>query len=131
MVNDLLETTSANLAGIETIEDVRAADRPLAAFSPPMAARERRLKAFMYERLYHHAEQLKTANLAKDVIARLYAAFDQDPTLMSAGWADRLPAAQPDRGRHIADYIAGMTDGFAIAQYARIFGQVPEGLSNV
>ena len=65
------------------------------------------------------------------MVARLYAAYDQDPGLMTAGWAERLPPAEPERARHIADFIAGMTDTFAIGQYARIFGKAPEGLTNV
>ena len=131
MVNDLIETTRSNLHGIDSARDVRGAGTPLATFSPAMAARERELKRFLYARLYHHAEQVATARRAKDVIAKLYAAYDQDPSLMTPGWSDRLPAPEPERGRHIADYIAGMTDQYAIAQYNRIFGQIPEGLSNV
>ena len=50
---------------------------------------------------------------------------------MGKGWAAQMPAAEPGRSRHIADYIAGMTDRFAISAYARVFGKVPEGLSNV
>ena len=131
MVNDLLETTRANLHGVASVGHVRGAGGPIAAFSPEMAQRERQLKAFMYERLYHHPDQLRTADKAKDVIARLFAAFDQDPALMTSAWAERLPDAQPERARHIADYIAGMTDGFAMRQYEKIFGTRPEGLSNV
>ena len=131
MVNDLLETTRSNLAGVNSIEDVRGAGRALASFSPNMAAQERQLKRFMYDKLYHHEDQLRTAGLAKDVIAQLYAAFDQDPALMSKSWAERLPQEEPARGRHIADFIAGMTDHNAISQFRRIFGSVPEGLSNV
>ena len=65
MVNDLLATTRANLAGVSSVEEVRAADRPLAAFSPEMAARERQLKTFLYRRLYYHPEQLATAERAR------------------------------------------------------------------
>jgi dGTPase len=50
---------------------------------------------------------------------------------MGPGWAERLREAEPDRSRHIADYLAGMTDRFAIAAYARITGITPEGLRNV
>ena len=50
---------------------------------------------------------------------------------MGEGWAAQLPVAEPARSRHIADYIAGMTDRFAISAYSRVFGQAPEGLSNV
>ncbi|MBH5323035.1 deoxyguanosinetriphosphate triphosphohydrolase [Aurantiacibacter sediminis] len=131
MVNDLLETTRKGLKGIDTIEQVRGAGGPIARFSPGMAQQERQLKRFMYDRLYHHPEQMRTADRAKDVIARLYAAYDQQPDLMNAEWHDKLPEEEPARGRHIADYIAGMTDYFAIRQYAEIFGSVPEGLSNV
>ena len=131
MVNDLLETTRANLAGIETIDDVRGAGRAIAAFSPEMAQRERRLKAFLYERLYYHDEQMRTAERAQEVIAKLYAAYDQDPALMTPSWVERLPAGEPGRGRHIADFIAGMTDRYAIDRYRQIYGDVPDRLSNV
>jgi len=131
MVNDLLATTSANLAGMCSADDIRQAGMPIAAFSPAMAAQERRLKAFLYERLYHHSEQLATARKAKALIARLFAAYSEDPTLLSLGWRDILPVEDSDRARHIGDFIAGMTDRYAIDQYARIFGKVPEGLSNV
>lgn len=131
MVNDLLTTTRTNLEGIDSINEVRGAGRAIASFSPEMQARERRLKSFMYDRLYHHEEQLRTAAKAKDVIARLYAAFDQEPSLMNEAWASSLPSAEPERGRHIADFVAGMTDGYAMRQFAAIFGSVPEGLSNV
>ena len=131
MCNDLLETTRANLKGVDSIEDVRDAGRPIATFSPEMADRERTLKRFMYDRLYHHEEQVRTASLAKDVIARLYAAYDQDSERMSRSWSGTIPVQQPGRARHIADFIAGMTDRYAIRQYAELFGSVPEGLSNV
>ena len=131
MVNDLLETTRKNLQGIGSIGEVRGAGGPIATFSPEMAARERTLKRFMYDRLYHHEDQLRTAGRAKDVIARLYAAYDQDPEAMPQRWAMSLPTEEPARGRHIADFIAGMTDSYAMSQYAKIFGSVPEGLSNV
>lgn len=131
MVNDLLETTRSNLKDVNAIEDVRNAGHALATFSPEMAGQERQLKRFMYERLYHHPDQLRTAGRAKNVIARLFAAFDQNPALMARGWAERVPATQPERGRHIADFIAGMTDNYAMRQYGNIFGSIPEGLSNV
>jgi len=131
MVNDVIETTCANLAGIGSPEQVRGAGCALAAFSPPMAAQERTLKAFLYQRLYHHPEQLQTAKVAKMVIARLFAAFDPDPSLMSESWHRRLPDTEPERARHIADFIAGMTDRYALGHYRRIVGETPEGLSPV
>jgi dGTPase len=131
MVNDLIVTTRANLAGMGSVQDVRQAGRAVAGFSPEWASRERRLKAFLYERLYYHPEQVETARVAHKVIARLYAAFDQEPALMNPGWRETLPADPALRARHIADFIAGMTDRYAIDCHRRIFGDVPEGLSNV
>ncbi|GAA4644310.1 deoxyguanosinetriphosphate triphosphohydrolase [Pontixanthobacter gangjinensis] len=131
MVNDVLEHTTANLIGVETVTDVRTAGRMLASFSPAMAVSERRLKNFMYEKLYYHPEQLATAEKARDVVARLYAAYEQDDRYLEEGWRDTLPENEPERSRHIADYIAGMTDRFAIDQCKIIYGSAPEGLSNV
>jgi dGTPase len=131
MVNDVIAETARRVAGMASVEDVRAADHACAAFSPELAAQERRLKTFMYARLYHHPQQIATAERARMVTARLYAAYAQDPALMEPGWAERLPDSEPDRSRHIADFVAGMTDRFAISAYARIYGQTPEGLSNV
>jgi len=131
MVNDLITETAERAAGMGSADEVRAAGRPLAAFSQAMVAHERSLKAFMYERLYHHPQQLQTAKRARAVTAELYAALVQDPKLMEEGWLGRLPAEEPARSRHIADYIAGMTDKFAISAHARIYGRTPEGLRNV
>ena len=96
-----------------------------------MAVAERRLKQFMYRRLYYHPEQIATAEKAREVVAKLFVAYQQDPTTMPDDWVGRLPAAEPEKSRHIADFIAGMTDRFAIRQCQQIYGRAPEGLSNV
>ena len=131
MVNDVLAQTRERTQGMASIADVRAAGRASCAFSEPLAEAERGLKHFLYQRLYYHPEQIATATRAREVTAALFSAFAGEPALMGEGWASRLPAAEPWRSRHIADYIAGMTDRFAISAYARIFGNTPEGLSNV
>ena len=131
MVNDLIAQTRANLVGIESVCDVRAAGRQLVTFSPDVEEGERAFKRFMYEKLYYHPEQLETARRARAVIAELYAAYSQEPVLMEESWIDGLPRQEPQRSRHIADYIAGMTDRYAIACHARIYGSTPEGLRNV
>ena len=130
-MNDVIETTRANVAGVGSADQVRAAGLPLAAFSEGMAAQERRLKAFMYANLYHHLQQRATAGRAREVIARLYAAYSQDPARLPERWRAALPAAEPERSRHIADFIAGMTDRYAMNSYTDIFGDTPRGLSNV
>ncbi|MBX7495521.1 deoxyguanosinetriphosphate triphosphohydrolase [Qipengyuania sp. 6B39] len=131
MVNDLLTQTRANVQDVASVDEVRSAGKVLAAFSPAMWEQERRLKKFMYERLYYHPEQLQTAERARDVISRLYVAYSQDPSTMPDEWLAKAPQGDPHRSRHIADFIAGMTDRYAIEQVRRIYGRAPEGLSNV
>jgi dGTPase len=131
MVNDVIGETAARAHGMTSVADVRAAGRATAAFSSALEAQERALKTFMYAKLYHHPQQIQTAERARAVTAELYAAYAQEPSLMEEGWLARLPAEEPQRSRHIADYIAGMTDRFALAAHARIYGRTVEGLSNV
>ena len=131
MVNDVLAHTRANLAGIGSVAEVRAAGRQLAGFSPAMAAEERCLKDFMYAELYYHPEQTAAAARARDVVAQLFAAYRADASLMPSEWQARLPADNPARARVIADFIAGMSDRFAIQAFALIHGTRPDGLINV
>ncbi|TGX55597.1 deoxyguanosinetriphosphate triphosphohydrolase [Sphingomonas gei] len=131
MVNDLIGSTQARLTGggIETIEDVRAAGRCLVTFSDAMRDAERGLKRFMYANLYHHPSQLAAAQAAHDVVAGLFATYAADPARMPAEWREVLPAHEPWRSRHIADFIAGMTDRYAVARYREGVGPIdlPEG----
>ena len=131
MVADLLETTRAALAGVNSIDEVRGTRQPTIRFSEPMAARERALKAFLYDRLYHHPRQRRTAEKARGVIAGLFAEYAARPELMPASWVADLPRTQPAAARHIADYIAGMTDRYAMDRHAELVGPVPQGLSHV
>ncbi|MCW3847556.1 deoxyguanosinetriphosphate triphosphohydrolase [Sphingomonas sp. LB-2] len=131
MVNDLIETTRARVAAarVRSVDDVRAAGEALAGFSPEMRDAERGLKRFMYANLYHHPSQLDAARAAHGVVAGLFAAYAADPMLMPEEWREALPAEEPRRSRHIADFIAGMTDRYAIRSYERVVGPVdlPEG----
>ena len=131
MVNDVIGETSVRVKDFGSGADVRNAGRASVAFSAPLSEQERRLKAFMYDSLYHHPQQLRTAGRARAVTAELYAAYAQDPALMEPGWAARVPAEEPARSRHIADFIAGMTDRYAIAAHAKIYGETPEDLRHV
>jgi len=131
MVNDFIAATQARLAakGVQSIADVRAAGEQLGGFSRDMAEAERGLKRFLYANLYHHPSQLEAAEAARQVVAGLFAAYAADPALMPAEWQGALPDAEPARSRHIADFIAGMTDRYAIRRYEDAIGPLalPEG----
>ena len=131
MVNDVIDNTRSNLRGISSIGEVRDAGQCLAGFSLPMAQAERGLKSFMYDKLYYHPDQVAAAGKARDVVSRLFAAYAQDARLMPAQWQENLPAEDPDRSRAIADFIAGMSDRFAIERCRAIYGEAPQGLINV
>lgn len=131
MVNDVLTQTAQQVTHLGSVAEVRAAGRQLAGFTPDMAVQERRLKSFMYERLYYHPEQIAAADKAREVVARLFAAYAADVRLIPAEWQARLPEQEPQRSRMIADFIAGMSDRFAIQSLGRIYGETPEGLINV
>jgi dGTPase len=131
MVMDLIETSRRAIdgAGVSSADDVRDAGGALVAFSDRMRDDERELKRFMYANLYHHPRQLAAAEAARSVVAGLFDAYRADPALMPEDWAMRLPAEEPWLSRHIADFIAGMTDRYAIARYREVVGPIdlPEG----
>ena len=131
MVNDVVAHSRAAIeaAGIDSAAAVRAHRGQLIAFSPAMADAERTLKRFMYANLYHHPQQLRAADAARHVVSGLFAAYRADPALLPESWRSTLPEADPGRSRHIADFIAGMTDRYAIARYREHVGPVemPEG----
>lgn len=133
MVNDVIANTIAKVgeAGVASVDDVRAAARQLAGFSPDLAEDERGLKAFMYRELYHHPGQIAAAEGARRVVATLFAAY-ADGAPMGGEWDVRCPAEGVARIRHIGDYIAGMTDRFALDRFAEIAGRdaVPQELAH-
>ena len=131
MVNDLIAESRHRIgaAGVTNVAEVRAAGQSLIAFSPAMATAERELKRFMYANLYHHPRQLAAAGAAAQVVAGLFAAYRDDPAGLPEEWRARLPEDEPGITRHIADFIAGMTDRYAIARYREVVGAIdlPEG----
>lgn len=125
MVNDVITETERRLveASIETREDVRAAGRALVGFSASMAEEERRLKAFLYEHMYRSAPVRAVAGEAQKVLAGLFAAYRSDPSLLPPE-RGRAIGDEVSKLRAIGDFIAGMTDRYAIAQYRQHVGPV-------
>lgn len=124
MVSDVLDETRRRVgaSGVATIEEVRAAGRPLAAFSDPLWSEEQALKRFLYAKLYGAPELVAVLREAERVVAGLAAAYRADPGLLPEGWSageDELTTL-----RTIGDFIAGMTDRFAIARHEELIGPV-------
>ncbi|WP_041656460.1 deoxyguanosinetriphosphate triphosphohydrolase [Azoarcus sp. KH32C] len=119
MALDLIATTRANIvaAGIETLADVHRAPR-LVAYSEAMQPRLRELKAFLRHNLYQHYQVLRMTDKARRIIDDLFGAFMNDPRLLPPQYQLR---AKTDTPRAIADYIAGMTDRYAMREHRRLF----------
>jgi dGTPase len=126
MVSDVLAETKRRLAEAapKSVEDVRAAGRTLVWFSDAMYAAERELKTFLRARMYNHPLNLDIRKPAREVVAGLFDAFHSGTAPLPDGWATSLPAQEPARARHVADFIAGMTDRYAIRTYRKLVGDI-------
>ncbi|MEO8176088.1 MAG: deoxyguanosinetriphosphate triphosphohydrolase [Sphingomicrobium sp.] len=124
MVRDVLAETRRRIgeAGVETIDEVRGAGRALSGFTEALAAEEMALKAFLYARLYNSPALIPVRDEAQRVVANLAAAYRADPALLPDGW--QRDAGETARLRAIGDFIAGMTDRFAIARHEQLIGPV-------
>jgi dGTPase len=124
MVGDVLEETRRRIAdsGLATIEDVRAAGRPLVGFSDAMRAEERGLKRHLYAHLYD-SDVLRPVRIeAQRIVGDLARYYRENPAALPAGW--QRGEGETARLRGIGDYIAGMTDRFAIARHEELIGPV-------
>jgi dGTPase len=119
LMEDVLDQTRDNLAGLSSTAAVRAAGRATAAFSPGLFGRLKALKAFQMDNMYRHPRVMVSMTRAQKVVTDLFKAFVADPGLLPADWATSARAAVP--GTVARDYIAGMTDRYALAEYARVF----------
>jgi dGTPase len=119
-VYDVIDTTRARLhaAGVDSADAVRNSP-PLVAFSDAMRERSQVLKTFLFRNLYRHPQVMETTDRARRVVADLFERYLHSP--------EELPEAhgrRRDTARAVADYIAGMTDRFAIREHERLFGAV-------
>jgi dGTPase len=124
MVSDVVAETRRRIAAarIATVADIRALGAPLVAFSETMRAHDRALRAFLMERMYRHYRVSRMASKARRIVAELFELFWAEPVCLPTEWralADRPGTAVT--ARVVADYIAGMTDRFALDEHYRLF----------
>jgi dGTPase len=124
LLDDLLAETRRRLAaaGPANAAAVRGAGHAMAAFSPARLAELKALKAFLFARMYRHPRVMRSMERAKGVVTDLYEAFLADPALLPPDWAAVCGmAGDTTTGRVARDYIAGMTDNYALEDYGRVF----------
>jgi dGTPase len=128
VASDLIRTTQARLAESRptSIDDVRERARPLASFTPEVRAENQELKKFLGERVYRHHKVLRMTSKARRVLKELFVALMEDVNLMPEEHRDAARRAEHQHGasgraRAVADYVAGMTDRYAILEHRRLF----------
>ncbi len=128
VVTDLIKTTQSKLrdAKPRSIDDVRRQARPLVGLSDATRAEHDELKKFLREHVYKHYKVLRMTTKAKRVLKELFSAFFHDVDLLPKEHLDAAVRAEEDRGtsgraRAVADYLAGMTDRYAILEHRRLF----------
>ncbi|MBO6719704.1 MAG: deoxyguanosinetriphosphate triphosphohydrolase [Rhizobiaceae bacterium] len=129
MVEDVIVNSKARLALLapQSVEDVRAASETMVTFSPEMAKSEKTLKRFLYANLYRSPAVMKVRANAERVVAELFDAYYADPRQMPEGWREGLDRAEERiRARSVADFLAGMTDTYALKEHQRLFDRTPE-----
>jgi dGTPase len=119
LVTDLIAQTEQHIRTYapQSVDDVRAAP-PLVAFSAEMHELNRELKAFLRTHLYRHYRVMRMSAKARRIIGDLFQAFMEDPRLLPPQFN---PQSESGRARSVADYIAGMTDRYAIREHRRLF----------
>jgi dGTPase len=106
-----------------SVDDIRRAGAPVVAFSPDMAAADRAIKAFLFPRMYRHPRIVRIMDDAQTVVSDLFARYMRVPADLP--WRDTAAAAAAGP-REVADFIAGMTDRYALSEHARLFDSTPE-----
>ena len=127
-IEDAIEHSAAQIAAAApaSTDEARHAGRQLIGFSPEMAGGEEGLKAELFGRVYRHADVMGPVAQAERIVERLFDAY-LDGAPMPGRWADAFAAAEQEgKPRVVSDFVAGMTDQFALAESQRLFDERPE-----
>lgn len=134
-VEDAIAESSRRIAALEPdiSDDIRFAPEPVIAFSPRFVAADRDMKQFLFPNMYRHQRLGRLRDGADAIVRNLYARFNTEPELLPEEWRRDLGQNSDDdagetarRKRRVADYIAGMTDSYALARHRALFDHTPD-----
>jgi dGTPase len=128
LIRDVVVESRVRLAALApvTVEDIRHTGGPVVAFSASMATELGQLRRFLFARLYRHARVLHVMDDAQGVVRDLVARYMADASAMPRAWATEAAVLdERRRARLVADFVAGMTDRFAIGEHRRLFAETP------
>ena len=122
-VTDLVDSTLGRIeqARVSSLHDVRAQGTHLASFSPAMERMNNELKAFLRKNLYNHHRVIRMADKAERILRELFNAYVRRPKLLPPRTHSLIEETGEEKYRIICDYIAGMTDRFALNEYKKLF----------
>ena len=129
LIEDVIGESRRRLLALApgSVQDIRHASAPVGAFSAPMDETDRAIKGFLRPRMYRHARIVRIMSEAEDVVCDLFGHYVQKPSDLPPEWAQDIDAHDGGgRMRRIADFIAGMTDRYALVEHARLFDSTPE-----
>ena len=129
MVEDVIAESQYRIRQVrpQSVADVRCQDRALVGFSPAMKEDEKILKRFLFKNLYHHPSVMLRRQAADRILRDLFEACMADPYIMPPEWcSDMETLDEAARARRITDYLAGMTDNYAVREHRRLFDHTPE-----
>jgi len=128
MIVDVIGETERRIASLSprSASDIRVAAGPIVAFSPAMEKADKAIKAFLFGRMYRHERVKRVMSEAEGVLKDLFGHYVKSPSDMPPEWRDGLDADRHSRARRVADYVAGMTDRYALIEHARFFKATPE-----
>jgi dGTPase len=127
MVDDVVTETKARLEKLAPADAgaVRRARRQIVDFSPAMTAQLKGLRAFLHENVYRHYKVNRARSQAKRIVRALFDVFVAEPETLPPQWRGADGADAGERARAVCDYIAGMTDRYAMREHHRLFGDGP------
>ena len=123
-MSDVIEESIVRLAVLKPAraDDIRHAGHSIVAFSQEAANGDKEIKSYLRKNVYRHEKVMRVMNSAEDIIRRLFARYQSDPEALPEGWrVDAADLDEPRRARAIADFLAGMTDRYALREYQRLF----------
>jgi len=130
-IEDAIEESARRLetSGVLSVDDVRAQSLPVIGFSEATTSVERMIKSFLFQNMYRHQRLTRVRDQAAEIIRNLFPQFLKVPELMPEEWAAaavKIGSDEARRARLVCDYIAGMTDRYAVAEHRRLFDEAPE-----
>ncbi|MDM9622202.1 deoxyguanosinetriphosphate triphosphohydrolase [Rhizobium sp. AC44/96] len=130
MVEDVISVAQQRLVEVnpQSADDVRQASQVIATFSVGMAETDKQIKAMLFKRIYRHPEIMRIRAGAAQIVTDLFGAYMANPKEMQSHyWVDHIAGlAEAPKARHVGDYLAGMTDTYAISAHRRLFDHTPD-----